>query len=137
MLECRKSLYFCFIRGLHGILIGVVCSPNYSWSPSAWPPNQTCQTRALKIKRLAFLLPARHVFDPQNQLGAECEIHTSKCLSAALNPAEPQYEFPEIRSSGVLSPDPCSPNPCPHQVCLRNRSNQAMAALNYVVFPTL
>lgn len=54
MLERRKSLYFCLIRGLHGILIGVVCSPNYSWFPSACPPSQTCQTCALKIKQLAL-----------------------------------------------------------------------------------
>lgn len=54
MLECHKCLYFCLIRGLHGILIGVVCSPNYSWFSSACPPSQTCQMCVLKIKLLAF-----------------------------------------------------------------------------------
>lgn len=96
MLECHKTLYFCLIRGFHGILIGAVCSPNYSWFSSACPPRQTCQMCVLKIKQLACLLPTCHVYVPRVQVGVEHELHTSKCLSATLNPSHHQLWGPGI-----------------------------------------
>lgn len=103
MLECRRSLYFYLIRGLHGILIDV-CSPNYSWVSSLCPSSQTCQMCVLKIKGLAFLLPTRHMYAPRVPLGVERELHTSECLSTSRHSTGHQYEFPNSLSS-VRSPN--------------------------------
>lgn len=142
MLECHKSLYFCLIRGLHGILSGVVCSPNYSWVSSACPSSQTCQMCILKIKQLAFLPPTCHVYAPRVQLGVsrrgskssltvrsrnltvphvQASPHLIGHLMFFLNPCACQHKFPEVQqfvkcvfNKSHSSPPACSLNLCLH-----------------------
>lgn len=54
--SCMFGLYFCLIRGEHGILIGVVCSPNYSWLQRVSPRVKHVKLSS-ENKAAAFLVP--------------------------------------------------------------------------------
>lgn len=76
-----------------------MCVHQIAFGFQACPSSQTYQTWELKIKRVLFLLPARHVYVPGVHLGVERELHTSECLFTSQQSTGHQFGFPNSLSS--------------------------------------